>query len=644
MYHKKWLGIATRSVLTMCLSLALCIDMGIPGALDSQIVEQAGQAVAQERVEPVWRIIGLAAKGSLVTPLFFLLLWANWKIDGQKTGRKLAFPIVSGFIAVVWLMAEGFRVDDTLWTLYASYVQIAKSIIYFVGITYGLNQITYFLYGALEKSGTKNLEGAPADQRAWHSQIVRAYRKHTFLVSFGAVFALWLPHLILAYPAYFCRDAYNQLAQFFGLLDYSNHHPVASTLFMGGLVKAGSLISGNFGLFLYIVVQAIIGACVLAYSLYLMRELHTPVWLRLLAFGSYVIVPYYTNYIAVFLKDVVYSYAVLLFVIELIYLLILNEGFFRSKRHILLLAASIAGSILLRNNGRYMLYPVIAAVLFYLFLRRRKSGTDDKGRRYTLYPAVAVLLVPVLLAEVSSASMLSYLNAKPGSIGEALSLPFQQTARYVKEFGDEITEEEKTAISAVLDYDSLAEKYNPKVSDPVKWLYKQGATTEELREYLLVWLRQFTKHPLVYIGATVNQNYYLLYPYIPNNAIYVNRISDSWVGENAQKELVELLGLHDIEVIASLDILLESFYTIIFYCPGLNMLSHPALYVSLLIWLTMFALYKKRFLWLLASLPLWLSAVIVVLAPVIQGNARYAFPIIYAMPAILAYYIYWEKT
>lgn len=630
--YKVWLEIVVRSALTLCLTLALCMDMGIPSALDAQI---AGYVIR------ILNGMGLMATSRLITPLFFILLWIDWKIDEQKAERRIIFPVVSGFIALIWLMGEAFQVDNTLWTLHASCAQIVKSFIFFVGVTYGINQITYFLYGALEKTAVKSLESPLTDQRTLRFRIVKAYREHTALVSFGVVFALWLPHLILAYPANLCPDAYSQLIQFFGLQSYSAHHPVTSTLIMGGLVKVGSLISGNFGLFLYIAVQAIIGAWILAHTLCLMRELNTPVWLRLLAFGCYVFVPYYTGYIGSILKDVAYSYAALLFVTELIYLFVRNENFFESKKHIILLAASIAGSILLRNNGRHMIYPTIAAVLLFFFFRKRKAETDSKERRRILYPAMAVLLIPALLTEIFSASIMIFLNAEPGSIREALSLPMQQTARYVKEYGDEVTEEEKAAISAVLDYENLAEVYNPLISDPVKKMFKYKPTTKELRDYLSVWLKQFTKHPFVYFKATVNQNYSLFYPYKREGQYFVHSVARMTEGDWRREQLADSLGFRDVEPIVSLkESRLGIFYSAASYIPGLNILSRLNFYTTSLVWLTLFSLCKKRFLWLLASIPLWLSAVVVVLSPVIQGSPRYAFPIIYTFPVILAYYIY----
>lgn len=617
---KKSLCLIVRIVLTLCLSLALCLnDMFTSSIIDA-----------------------LSSKtGVLVTPLFFLLLYVNRKIDARKTGFKPLFLLASGFITLIWLMGEGFRIDNTLRALHSSFGKIVKSCVYFAGITYGMNQLAHFLYGALEKQGATCLEDGMINRRTWLYRIVRAYREHTLLVSFAAVFILWLPHLILAYPANMCSDAYYQLSQFCGINEYNNHHPIASTLMMGGLVKIGSLVSGNFGAFFYILVQGIIGAWVLAYTLYLMRELDAPIWLRILSSACYVFVPYYTGYIGVFLKDVTYSFAALLFVTELIYLLIKKENFFRSKRHILLMAVSIAGVILFRHNGRYTLYPTLAAVLLYLFFQIRKANSNPIARRRFIVRATISLFAPVLLTAAFSAAIVRHLNVVPGSIREALSLPMQQTARYVKEYGDEVTEEEKTDIFAVLDYERLAQIYDPRVSDPVKDTFKWKPSKKELKNYFVVWLKQFAKHPFVYVKATVNQNYYLLYPFTANATFYVNRIAGltEWLSEVA-----ETLKWHDAEPIASLKSPLKAFDKLCFYLPVLNLLSHPAFYVLLLIWLSVFAFYRKRFLWLLASVPIWLSAAIVVLAPVIQYHPRYAFPIIYSMPVMLAYFLYLGKA
>ena len=53
-----------------------------------------------------------------------------------------------------------------------------------------------------------------------------------------------------------------------------------------------------------------------------------------------------------------------------------------------------------------------------------------------------------------------------------MSLPYQVTARTVKEHKDELTKEEYKAIDDVLSIEGLGEAYNPTVSDPIKWRAK----------------------------------------------------------------------------------------------------------------------------------------------------------------------------
>lgn len=71
--------------------------------------------------------------------------------------------------------------------------------------------------------------------------------------------------------------------------------------------------------------------------------------------------------------------------------------------------------------------------------------------------------------------MLPSLKITGGSVRESLSVPFQQTARYVRDYGDEVTEEVKEAIDSILRYDLLASKYNPNLSDPVKKLFNENS-------------------------------------------------------------------------------------------------------------------------------------------------------------------------
>ena len=75
--------------------------------------------------------------------------------------------------------------------------------------------------------------------------------------------------------------------------------------------------------------------------------------------------------------------------------------------------------------------------------------------------------------------------AKIAGVGkqEALSVCFQQTARYVKYHGDEVTQEEEEAIKKVLNYKDIGNLYDPNLSDPVKKTFKTESTSEDLKNY-----------------------------------------------------------------------------------------------------------------------------------------------------------------
>ena len=117
-----------------------------------------------------------------------------------------------------------------------------------------------------------------------------------------------------------------------------------------------------------------------------------------------------------------------------------------------------------------------------------------------------VLLLAVLLAVcIGSFGFDTFtekvLDIPAGSVGEALSVPMQQTARYIRDYGNEVTDDERTAIEKVLDYDAIAQSYMPELSDGVKQYYKNPGKGD-LARYMLVWAKMLLKHPVCYFEAT----------------------------------------------------------------------------------------------------------------------------------------------
>ena len=88
---------------------------------------------------------------------------------------------------------------------------------------------------------------------------------------------------------------------------------------------------------------------------------------------------------------------------------------------------------------------------------------------------------------------------------------------------------------------------------------------------------------------------------------------------------------------------LSCWYGFLFSAPVIGLLSHPAFYVLILFATMLLAIAKKKGNYLLTCVPLFFSVIVIILAPCLFGHPRYAFPIIYSMPVVLAYYIYTIK-
>ena len=149
---------------------------------------------------------------------------------------------------------------------------------------------------------------------------------------------------------------------------------------------------------------------------------------------------------------------------------------------------------------------------------------------------------------------------------------------------------DRKQLEDVLDFDNLAELYDPRISDPVKNTFNDEASASELIRYLSVWIKQFFKHPMVYVHATVNQNYYLLYPAVENNIVYSQTYWEAYKDKYPKTE-----GFQDAVPEQPSEIRIEDngFQLLMFSIPVIGALSSPAVYNIILIGLCIFAIYAE---------------------------------------------------
>ena len=617
-----------------CLLFLLSVSASVfPFLRFDQVLTAPSNSVVPDALTSIGSALtGTAAVSVILCCAFFMLGMRRYDKD---LPAKPAFILYSIFLALVWLTAESFRIDNTLHYLNADAGQVLKSVIYLVGSSYlifeALSAFCHLLSGKESSSG----------------RIFAKIDSHPFLYPFAGILAAFALPVLACYPAFTCNDSWTEILQYLGYLDFTSHHPPVHILLVGLFCSAGRALGNmNAGLFGFVLFQMIVFAAVLAHTYRVMLHLKAPRWLRGFFLISAAFAPHYTNYICVIIKDSLYSIMLLLFIDEFVLALADPEAFFdqetasgtksflSKKANYILFFLSVMGVLLFRNNGKHVLYPAFAVTIAAVIILRRKLG------KKTLLRSLALIAAPVLCAVLLESSLTAIYKIEKGSVAEALSFPFQQTARTVSEHGDEITQEEREAIDGVLDFDSLAVKYNPTICDPVKATYRAGADKAALARYLGTWFKMFFKYPLSYVKATLNQNYLLVYPFQENKAVYC-RLFNYEKGRNELMETVKKeTGLHNSNRFPVLRQIIYNLQKLLYSLPIAGLFLHHATYVILLFASLIVALHDKLYRYLLAALPILLSVVVIILAPVIKGHPRYAYPIMYSLPVLLAFFIF----
>lgn len=363
---------------------------------------------------------------------------------------------------------------------------------------------------------------------------------------FSLVMALfWLPWLIANYPGGTYWDTYYQIFQCYpenhpiAIIPYEecydntltdaylcDHHPIFDTLIYGAFGMASDALTGNWmaGVFAFVCLQGAAHVVAFTSSVAYLRERRCPV---VLCFGAYVflcVMPFVSTWALCMVKDSLFGLFYIPYSIMLFEAVRTRGSSLARPRAIVLFALVGVLLCLTKKTGLYVVVPtaLIAAVVYGMRGRGRRSAagemcaagaagetheppfrlmrlTHSGALGFLVQAAVSLTVMLVVLPY----AVFPLLNVEPGGKQEVLGPLFQQTARYVVEYADEVTEEERAAIDAVLEYDNLAEQYTFDFQDEVKYRFRIDATSEDIANYLRVWAAQGLRHPESYVAATM---------------------------------------------------------------------------------------------------------------------------------------------
>lgn len=355
------------------------------------------------------------------------------------------------------------------------------------------------------------------------------------LLTFLFLLLCWLPVLLAVYPGFFVYDAQDEYLQV-ASRTFSTHHPLVHVLLLGGIICAVHKVtdSYNLGIACYTVFQMILVSGGFTFLLSYLRKKKVSKTLRfisMLYFGLFPVIVMFTLCSA---KDALFSTALLLLLICLLEMNLDSDSFFTSKGWLLLIGASATSMMLFRNNGLYAFVFLIPFLAFY----------QKKYRKRVLIWA-AISIAGCLL--INGGLRVAF-QADDSENQEILTVPIQQLARTYKYEPEAFSEEDVKTLHEILPEEALV-MYNARLSDPVKYRFRNDAFAADKVKYIKLWAKIGLKKPLSYINAWLMTSYGFWYPdtvinvYAGNSVFTFTYEDSSYFGYE-----VELPGVRDSKI------------------------------------------------------------------------------------------------
>ena len=536
-----------------------------------------------------------------------------------KRWEKILLVCYSLAFSGCQLIAISFRSAENLNLLLDFPINRIRALI--KGISYSI--VCYFI--------VKDLLELVREQFIQRVAVERKPSKMRIFINAGLFFLAWFPYYLIFYPGTSNEDTVIQIMEYFHIPSYiqkmspvqgadifiTNHHPYLLTLLFSQFIKLGLYLGDvNIGVAVYGILHMTFLAFVFAIALYYLQ--HVGVTAKRVL-GVEIIVmffPLFPLYSICMVKDTIYA-AFCLF-----YMLMMNEVA-RTKGKVFQLwyfdLALFLDGLLMMLTKVYGMYILIVVGIIYFIVYRK----------YWWRILITFALPIFLFQNIFVGVLLPLWNVAPGGIQEALSVPFQQTARYVTAAPDEVTADERKAINEILPYQRLSKLYDPMLSDPVKKKYRQNASKEELKKYFEVWWAMFQKHPRVYLEATLNNTY---------EYYYVEKISsleyyefDTYLQEQDVKDRhTNLYVTNDIRmtgeryVVKNMVLALEKI-------PFVNVFASVGLLPWMIFFFILLNLFRKKKGYTIAmAIPILTLGICLVSAD--NGNFRYIMPIMFSLP------------
>ena len=589
------------------LLVTLNVDLGGIGeeaAAGGFLTNLAVQIKKLEYVLPVFNYKD-AAMAFLVF-VFFMRTDEEWQMPLSRWSFRIP-ALMSAFFMV---FGYSFRYTDSWNLIWMDRFHVLVSAGMMAGFYVLFCRIYRLLIGWIFRVQEKT-ESSPGKITEW------VMERHAFLGPMLVIFLFWFPYILAKYPGAAMPETLAEMRQYYWNA-INNYYPPLHTVLVSLLMELGNILwSYTFGFFLNLLVQLALLLSAFSYGFVLMKRWRTPYRLRWLTMAIICVVQFFPMESTVVEKDVPYTACVIFLVLQLYELVrTIRSGGRLSAKQMAGFVLSGMGAACFRNEGCYLAAASGVSMSIYACSILWKENHAGCVR------ILAAMLLPVFLFAGYQKLLLPACGVEDNGPKEALSIPFQQTARYARDYGYELTEEEEEVISRVLDGENLAELYDPITSDPVKYTY-HAETAQDLADYLGVWFRQLLKHPGNAVQATMNNAYGWFYQEgYAHNYMMASQIE----GHEVRWEIVQPAKLNGVRHV------MERVAKLLSRIPVVNWFENAGIASWMTILLISFwaGAGKKRC--ILSAVPLILALLVCVAAPTFNDQMRYIMPVIFCVP------------
>lgn len=507
------------------------------------------------------------------------------------------------------------------------------------------------------KSNAKDITFIGPHPPTWRTKLKRILSKLSpqftlkSICGFALLMALlWLPWYIANFPGGTYWDTYYQMFQVYpenhpiavipwaDIYDQTltdawlvDHHPIFTTLVYGAFGWVSDQLTGNWmaGVAIFCILQGLAHNVVFTSAVAYLRKRGCPATLNFISYWFFALMPFISTWALCMVKDSFFGLFYVPYFMFVFEIIRTRGRTMRRPRNAILFTICALMLCLTKKTGIFVVVATCAVGVIALARKAAKRKRKSKARKnltasikaFAAQGAICLLTIAVAFPLL----LFPALNIRAGGLQETLGPLFQQTARYIVDYRDDVTIKERNTISKVLNYSRAQDEYEFDFEDSVKYLYNLDATPEELLAYFQTYIAHGLRHPDAYFAAIASlAGFYVA----PTAFINIRMVTvDTKMGPE------DRYMLWNPDELDPLRKGLDEAYTAVAETPFVDL---PLLIVTYALWLPAFiafAAWRNRLKSLTLFIPPLVLLAFCVIAPVY--DARYVIPIFDAAPLFL---------